>query len=199
MQKPPYVISVFPIIYCITSSARAQGKDCRGKGDVDNPPGSFLATLPFNTSLRCFGRSRASCAYHPQGGQDCAAARAICGHDAALVDTSSPPSAELLLKEKPLYICTQSLPPVDGTQIKSPPCVKEGGSRSETGGLSMRYAHGHDNPPVGLQPTTPLHKGASVHAHPKPSPCGWYAYEARDLPQQRSEGKCVRRSVSEGG
>jgi hypothetical protein len=29
---------------------------------------------------------------------------------AALIDTSSPPSAELLLKEKPLYIRTQSLP-----------------------------------------------------------------------------------------
>ncbi len=29
---------------------------------------------------------------------------------ASLIDTSSPPSAELLLKEKPLYIRTQSLP-----------------------------------------------------------------------------------------
>ena len=52
---------------CIIHAPQAQS--------IDNPPVfcSAKSTLPFNTplTLRCCGRSRASRAYHPQGGQDC--------------------------------------------------------------------------------------------------------------------------------
>ena len=76
------------------------------------------------------------------------------------------------------------------------PCETIGGSRTADGRVVNELRQSRMNNPSGFTAFThlPLHRGGKNSA-PKGLPCGWYAREARDLPQQRSMVRAIKRAI----